>query len=176
MKKYFILLFCLLIFSPSRASENGKILSDICSVDLYNQTENYFKNNDDITTIRDIRGIILRFELKDSSKNYYNLSRDTLNKIKQINNFLAKIKNPVIIEVHTSEVPKGMRIKNWEFSTVIANNIEEVFIKITPKIQRNRVFAVGYGEFLPEEKNTPYNGGKFTDRVDIIILCKINGD
>ena len=52
--------------------------------------------------------------------------------------------------------------------------IEEILLK-KGRISHNQLKSVGYGEFLPS-KNTPYNGGKNEGRVDIILLCNINGE
>ncbi len=68
---------------------------------------------------------------------------------------------------------KSFRFKDWEISTVIANNIEKEIRKSDKNIG-DRIYSVGYGEFLP--KNTPNNGGKLSNRVDIIVLCKISGE
>ena len=99
-------------------------------------------------------------------------------KILQIlKNFLAKIKNPVIIEVHTQAESLSVlkSLKNWEYSIILANKIEEKLLNAVSHIERSRIRSIGYGEFLPA-KNTPNNGGKYLNRVDIIILCNITGE
>ena len=95
----------------------------------------------------------------------------------KIKEFLSKIENPVIIEVHTENVSQSNTrfLKNWELSTVIANNIESVMLEQSDRDFRNRINSIGYGEFLPS-KNTSNNGGKYANRVDIIILCNISGE
>ena len=152
------------------------ILNDSCINDLTESAQNYFKNRD-INVIRDSRGIILRFKLTSPTEEYEKFSSDTYNKILYTEQFLAKIKNPVIIEVHTEKFSdcKFFKRKNWEISTVIANRIEALMLKNEGLVLRNRINSVGYGEFLPS-KNTPYNGGNYPSRVDIIILCSISGE
>ena len=90
---------------------------------------------------------------------------------------MAKIENPAIIEVHTSDFPSGevVNLKKWEFSTIFANNIEAIITLPKGSINQNRINSIGYGEFLPQ-KNTSNNGGKNTNRVDIIILCNVSGE
>ena len=66
-------------------------------------------------------------------------------------------------------------LKNWEISTVIANNAESIMLKSSANLDYARIKSVGFGEFIPE-KNTPYNGGKYSNRIDIIILCNISGE
>ena len=65
-------------------------------------------------------------------------------------------------------------LKNWEISAVIAGNIEKALFDENNTL-KSRIHSVGYGEFLPEN-NTPNNGGKLLNRVDIIILCNISGE
>ena len=98
-------------------------------------------------------------------------------KIKNIEKFLAKIENPAIIEVHTGNFSEKThsRLKKWELSTMLANDIEAVITKPFGSIPQKRINSVGYGEFLPA-KNTPNNGGKYLNRIDIIVLCNISGE
>ena len=95
----------------------------------------------------------------------------------EIEYFLAKIENPAIIEVHIRDFPQEeiLKLKKWEISTIMANNIEALVTKPIGTIDQNRINSIGYGEFLPA-KNTPNNGGKSSNRVDIIILCNITGE
>ena len=111
-------------------------------------------------------------------RDYYEvLGVDTYKKTKKIEYFLAKIKNPVIIEVHTEKKPlkDSYNLKNWEISSVIAGKIESIILKPRGNIELDRIDSVGYGEFLPV-KNTSNNGGNYFNRVDIIILCNISGE
>lgn len=152
------------------------ILNDSCINELKKSADDYFKNSD-IEILKDSRGIILRFEIKNPQGEYFKLSQNIYTKSLHIEHFLAKIKNPVIIEVHTENISSQniYGVKNWEMSTVIANRIEESMLKLgTGNLQR-RINSIGYGEFLPS-KNTSYNGGTYPNRVDIIILCSISGE
>lgn len=85
--------------------------------------------------------------------------------------------NPAIIEVHVNEIPKEgcKNLKKWEISTLIANKIESVILKPRGMIARDKIHSVGFGEFLPS-KNTSNNGGNILNRVDIMILCDVNGE
>lgn len=171
-----IFIFTLLNISFCNAETFKYILHDKCINFLWNIANENIKN-DDIEIIRDSRGIILRFSIPDLKAEYYKLSPKTITDLNSIEYFLAKIKNPVIIEVHTDGVSKEIieGLKNWEVSTVIANNIGEAVFSTRKELDRERIISVGYGEFLPS-KNTPNNGGKFLNRVDIIILCNISGE
>ena len=178
MKKFIIVFFILIqsFYIKGFAQEYSYILNDKCINALVNRAESYF-NNTEIQSIRDSRGIILRFEIKNPFEQYNYLSNDVYYNSLKIKEFLSKIENPVIIEVHTENVSQSNTrfLKNWELSTVIANNIESVMLEQSDRDFRNRINSIGYGEFLPS-KNTSNNGGKYANRVDIIILCNISGE
>lgn len=164
----------LFLINIASAQEYAYILNNEFE-NLYSQALLYFKT-DKINVYKDIRGIVLTFDLEDISSNFFELNQLTKGKLIIIENFLAKIKNPVIIEVHTGKNSKiNLRnLKEWEVTTVIANNIEDFWLS-RGKILNSQIRSVGYGIFLPS-KNTPNNGVKNSGRVDIIILCSINGE
>jgi hypothetical protein len=182
MKKFF-LAFLIIIFLNSNsiiAKTYLYILNDSCINELFQNANSYFSSTE-ITPIRDSRGIILRFELKNPEKECESLTQGTYQNIKLVGEFLAKIKNPAIIEVHLEDfqVTVGKNLKNWEISTIIANNIESEILRLSDKSEENKVKSVGYGEFLPSvtfANNPPNKGGKDSNRVDIIILCNISGE
>ncbi len=150
------------------------ILHDRCINILYKPAVAYFKDSN-IRVLRDSRGIILRFELKNPDSEYVEFSDETKQNIKKIAYFLAKNKNAVIIEVHSSVASNSScNLKNWERTAVIAANIENVVRSGMQKADK-LIHSVGFGEFLPEN-NTPNNGGKLLNRVDIIILCNVSGE
>ena len=140
---------------------------------MYSDAENHFINTP-IKIIKDARGIILRYEFESANKEFEDLSISTYKKAEY---FLAKIENPVIIEVHTIKDQNSQisNFKNWEFSTIIANRIESLITEPAGIVEQRRIHSVGYGEFLPA-KNPSNNGGKYSNRVDIIILCNISGE
>lgn len=154
------------------ANEVKYILHEECINALYKPAILFFEY-ENIYPVRDSRGMVLRFELKNPKLEYYELCSDTIQKLAKIESFLAKIKNPVIIEVHVADIVSDS-LKKWEISAVLAGNIEKALIQENGEL-KHRVHSVGYGEFLPA-KNTPNNGSNFTNRVDIIILCNISGE
>lgn len=173
MHKHYKFIVFILIFSlPVWAEDVKYILHEECINALYKPAILFF-NNDKIYPIRDSRGMILRFQLEEPMAEANNLSKKTIQKLLKIESFLAKIKNPVIIEVHIEDIVSD-NIKNWEISAILAGNMEKALLQGNSRL-KNRVHSVGYGEFLPA-KNTPNNGGNFTNRVDIIILCNISGE
>lgn len=173
--RYFIIILWIFLLIPCKtfAAEYLYILDDKCINDLFFEAEKFFKDTE-IRPIRDSRGLILRFEVMNILDEYLDLSIESYKKIEY---FLAKIENPAIIEVHIGNFPDGElgKLKKWEVSTIMANNIEAVITKPFGTIEQNRINSIGYGEFLPA-KNPPNNGGKDSNRVDIIILCSITGE
>jgi len=178
MKKFilFIFIFILILTPKAQAEEFQYIFNDTCIKELYDEAEKDI-NDDNINIIKDSRGIILRFKLENIDDNFRDLTPKTIENLSKIRDFLAKIKNLAIIEVHAEEIKNKKRaeLKNWEISTVIANNAEQFMTKSASGIEISRIVSVGYGEFLPE-KNTPYNGGKYLNRIDIIVLCNVSGE
>lgn len=166
----------LLVVQTCFAQEYYYILNDNCIVNLVKNAQSYFYNSP-INIVRDSRGIILRLELEHPEIECDKLSINMYSKILKIKEFLAKINNPVIIEVHVNEIPvdKCKKLKKWELSTLIANNIETVIKDKNGVVVKNKINSVGFGEFMPY-KNTSNNGGNYPNRVDIIILCDINGE
>ena len=176
MYKILALLIIFITANSVIASEYKYILNESNINSIYEPAKVFFHDTD-ISVIKEAQGVILRFRLKNPDDEYKNLSKNTINKIAKIEYFLAKIKNFAIIEVHLSDFAKDDKnsLKKWEISTIIANSIEVFMSKKGEGLNRNRIISIGYGEFLPQ-KNTPNNGGKYNNRVDIIILCDINGD
>ena len=58
---------------------------------------------------------------------------------------------------------------NWELSTARATNIIKYLIG-NHRFPPSRLSAVGYGEYMPVEKNDTPQGRAKNRRVDIIIL------
>ena len=174
-----IIIFIILIFfisiNISLAKDYIYILNSKESNEIYNNAINHFKTSQ-ISVFKDIRGVVISFYIEDLEQDYTNFSKKTIQNLEKIEYFLAKNKNPVIIEVHTTEIPleNSKNLKNWEISTIIANKIE-VFLRKRVHFSNLEIKSVGYGEFMPS-KNTPNNGVKNKGRVDIIILCSINGE
>ena len=168
----------LLIFATGSvcADEFLYILNEPCINKLYKMADAFFKDTE-IMFEKDPQGLRLYFKFDNPEEEYKNISLKTGMKLNLISEFLAKIKNPAIIELHLEKFPqsttKGMKI--WEVSAVIAGNAAAFVANKNKNLGRERILSVGYGEFYPI-KNTPNNGGNFSNRVDIIILCNISGE
>ena len=175
MKCFYKILLIFLFLNNANifASEYIYILNDECINFLYAQAERSLEQKN-IEVLKDSRGIILRYILGEDFSTFSDID---LKVFQEIEYFLAKIENPAIIEVHVGTFPenKSFNLKKWEISTIIANKIEAIITLPVGSIKQNRINSIGYGEFLPA-KNTPNNGGKNSNRVDIIILCSISGE
>jgi len=173
--KYLIktLLIILITLGQVYATEYLYILDDKCINSLYSLASMHFENSE-ISPLKDSRGLVLRYYFEDF---LFEFENPNIIIYKKIEDFLAKIENPAIIEVHTSNFSDNnlKNFKQWEISTIMANNIEAIITTPTGSINQNRINSIGYGEFLPA-KNTPNNGGKKLNRIDIIILCNIIGE
>lgn len=173
MKRLIMTVLILLCFQTKCVSAG---IASVIKADenLYESAKSYFINSEfQVSNIP--QGVILNFYLDENNIECDKINANKKSDILYAVKFLAKIKNPVIIEVHTKQVfgIKSGDLKNWERSTLIANNIEKFVIE--SGIDTERVKSVGYGEFFPE-KNTPNNGSKKQNRVDIIILYNISGE
>ena len=175
--KRILYLLIVILLQPVFGAESTHILHDKCINDLYFDAKEYFSLNTDFLVSRDPRGIVLTCNISNPCREYGKISPNIYKNIVFAEVFLAKIKNPAIIEVHTNDVScQGIdNLKNWEISTVIANNLESIVLSPKGKLNRERINSVGYGEFLPA-KNTPNNGSKYLNRIDIIILCNVSGE
>ena len=173
MKKLLIILITFFLHIKVLACEYQYILNDKCINELYSQAQIAIKNKE-IKLIRDSRGLILRIKFDDPIEEYFRKNEDVY---KEIEYFLAKIENSAIIEVHIENFPsvKLKKLKKWEFSTIMANQIEAFIVTPKGSVNQNRIHSIGYGEFLPE-KNTSNNGGKKSNRIDIIVLCNVSGE
>ena len=176
-RKFLYFLLSLVFFAEVvYADEFLYVLNEPCINELYTLADNFFRNTE-ISIEKDIQGLRLYFELKNPETEYENISTETGEKLTLVSEFLAKIKNPAIIELHLGKFPQSTTkgIKIWEVSSVIANNAADFVAKKNQNLDRERILSVGFGEFYPI-KNTPNNGGNFSNRIDIIILCNIIGD
>ena len=178
MKYFYVLLILILTFNITALKSFSMEFMYILNEENINSSYEKAREtiiDTDIFLIKTPLGLIIRFEIEEPLREYEKLTPKTIKKLNKIENFLAKNKNPVIIEVHIDKKRMHYYFKNWEITTVISNKIAD-FLKGNKNIKyENSIFSIGYGEFLPSN-NTSNNGGKINNRVDIIILCNISGE
>lgn len=178
MKTFFILTIVFLVINQFNKYCYGNNYTYILNENTIEETYQKARkeiNSTEILILKEARGILLRFKLDNPLEEYYELSNKTILNLKKIEIFLAKNKNPAIIEVHTGKKSIHSYLKNWELATVISNKIEYCLKTNNILKYKNNISSVGYGEFLPAN-NTPNNGGEYINRVDIIVLCSISGE
>lgn len=94
-------------------------------------------------------------------------SLQVLNKLGQL---FATLKNEVIVEGHTDNVPtRGKYPSNWELSTARSVNVVKHFIEID-KMNPEQFIASGYGEYKPIAPNDTVENKSKNRRVDILIV------
>lgn len=163
--------------SQSPLDNSGKTILDggdgiLDSKQLVEQIEKDIELNTSVKVIKSDRGVVIRLNdtmlFDPGSAIIKSEAKVTLNKIAVT---LAKFQNPILIEGHTDSMPiqNEKFPSNWELSTARATNIIK-YLTHEHKFPPSRLSAVGYGEYMPIEKNTTPQGRAKNRRVDIIVL------
>ena len=117
------------------------------------------------------RGIILsivQFEIFDEKTGRISENgKFLLSKIAQL---LKGFNNKCTIEAHLQSdiINNKYNFDNWELSIIKANSIADYMIK-EGKIDGDRIFAVGFGEFMPFKDNVSRKNFP-NDRIDFVIF------
>ena len=83
---------------------------------------------------------------------------------------LYKLPNYCVIENHTEEVGEcGDYAENWELSIARAQNIAE-YMSIAGNLPQEKVFSIGFGEFMPFKDNVSSTTKGFDNRVDFVLI------
>ena len=83
---------------------------------------------------------------------------------------LRKLPNYCVIENHTEEVGECEDYaENWELSIARAQNIAE-YMSIAGNLPQEKVFSIGFGEFMPFKDNVSSNTKGFDSRVDFVLI------
>lgn len=163
--------------AQSPLDNSGKTILDggdgiLDSKQLVEQIEKDIELNTSVKVIKSDRGVVIRLNdtmlFDPGSAIIKSEAKVTLNKIAVT---LAKFQNPILIEGHTDSMPiqNEKFPSNWELSTARATNIIK-YLTHEHKFPPSRLSAVGYGEYMPIEKNTTPQGRAKNRRVDIIVL------
>ena len=132
-------------------------------------------SDDSVKIVKEKRGVVIRLNdtmlFDPGSAIIKSEARAELDKIA---NSLETFQNPVVIEGHTDSMPiKNEKYpSNWELSTARATNIITYLTK-TKKFPPGRLSAVGYGEYMPVDKNDNPAGRAKNRRVDIVIMSSV---
>lgn len=131
-----------------------------------------FANTDGVSVTRESRGLLIRL----NDKIFFDtgsaiIKEKSLTVLDKLAGILKDIDNPVKIEGHTDNVPiKTVKYpSNWELSTARSTNIIKYLVE-KHNIVPQRLSAVGYGEYMPIQKNSSAEGRAANRRVDIVVL------
>ena len=142
------------------------------SKQLIEQIQKEIEVDNSAKVIKSDRGVVIRLNdtmlFDPGSAIIKPQAKLTLDKIAKT---LEKFQNPILIEGHTDSMPiqNEKFPSNWELSTARATNIIK-YLTGTHAFPPGRLSAVGYGEYMPIEKNTTPQGRAKNRRVDIIVL------
>lgn len=163
--------------TQSQLDNTGKTLLEggdgiLDSGQLIEEFKKDIELNSSIKVLKEPRGVVIRLNdtmLFDQGSAI--IKPEAMATLDRIAASLDKFKNPIVIEGHTDSMP--IRNKkypsNWELSTSRATNIIK-YLTEKYKFPPSRLSAVGYGEYMPIEKNDTPQGRAKNRRVDIIIL------
>ena len=83
---------------------------------------------------------------------------------------MSKLPNYCVIENHTEEVGECWDYaENWELSIARAQNIAE-YMSIAGNLPQEKVFSIGFGEFMPFKDNVSSTTKGFDNRVDFVLI------
>ncbi len=142
------------------------------SQQLVEQIQKDMNADNSVKVIKSDRGVVIRINdtilFDPGSAIIKPQAKITLDKIAKT---LEKFQNPILIEGHTDSMPiqNEKFPSNWELSTARATNIIK-YLTGAHAFPPGRLSAVGYGEYMPVEKNTTPQGRAKNRRVDIIVL------
>ncbi|MBQ8169000.1 OmpA family protein [bacterium] len=102
--------------------------------------------------------------------NQEKLKLESLYVLNEIGFVLNKLENNFVIEGHTESIDPINSIynANWELSLARANNITKYLMRCA-KVSPEKLFTVGFGEFMPFVGNVSEQNG-IDNRIDFVIL------
>ena len=163
--------------TQSQLDNTGKTLLEggngiLDSGQLIEEFKKDIELNSSIKVLKEPRGVVIRLNdtmLFDQGSAI--IKPEAMATLDRIAASLDKFKNPIVIEGHTDSMPirNEKYPSNWELSTSRATNIIK-YLTEKYKFPPSRLSAVGYGEYMPIEKNDTPQGRAKNRRVDIIIL------
>lgn len=97
---------------------------------------------------------------------------DMLPNIQRIGSILAAIKNNIVVEGHTDDVPisSGRFASNWELSVTRATNVVHFLISQCA-VEPSRLAAAGYAHFRPRYNNKSADREK-NRRIEVVVKKK----
>lgn len=167
MKYISVIIFYLFLTLP--------VCANIYVSDSTQKAEMLFRQNvsnqDKIIFTHVPRGLIVSIDEKFFfNENQHQLKGECLPMLNQIADVLNILDNNFVIEGHTKDIDSKNSIynHNWELSLARANNISKYLMRCK-KVSPEKIFIVGFGEFMPFMGNVSENIG-MDNRIDFVIL------
>lgn len=124
-----------------------------------------------VELLEDERGLVLSIpEASAFATGSADLSPSAQQAVGRLAASLGKMRNPVLIEGHTDDVPihTARFASNWELSTARATAVVQWLVE-QGRIDPARLSAAGYGEFHPRVINESAQARARNRRVDVVI-------
>ena len=167
MKYISVIIFYLFFILP--------VCANIYVSDSTQKAEMLFRQNvsnqDKIIFTHVPRGLIVSIDDRlFFNENQYQLKGECLPMLNQIADVLNVLDNNFVIEGHTNDINAENSIynHNWELSLARANNISKYLMRYK-KVSPEKIFIVGFGEFMPFMGNVSQKVG-IDNRIDFVIL------
>lgn len=137
--------------------------------------ENLFKETvplcDDMVFTYVPRGLVVSIDSRVFFKdNNEKLMQSGLIILRQVASVLRRLENDFVIEGHMENLNPDLSIygSNWEISLARANNVSKFLIKYA-NVPPEKIFTVGFGEFMPFKANASCSVN-LNNRIDFVIL------
>lgn len=117
------------------------------------------------------RGLVVSFDMDTFfDLNNEKIKCESLCILNKIGNVINQLDYNVVVEGHSQNdfLQNYLSMENWEISLVRANNITKYLMRYV-NVSPQKIFTVGFGEFMPFSKKIIDNR-KLDSRIDFVIL------
>lgn len=165
MKIFKVIIFLIIFMNIAYGNDN------IAMIEVQKMFETRVKPNGEMIFTEVPRGLIVSID----EDVFFKTGREKirldgtciLNEIADILNETGKV---CVIEGHTENVKPEISCykSNWELSLARANNIT-IYLMRCAKVNPEKLFSIGYGEFMPFKSNVS-DKAAMNNRIDFVIL------
>ena len=168
------LIFGLLFYTPALADDNSVIYISTAVNSpvalIKKRLEELLPQEANVIYTFVPRGLIISVEESELfPKNSIYIKCSGANILNGIAQILNEIDNNCTIESHTDGYSDTSYPSSWEISTARANSIADYLI-YCKKVPTERIFPIGFGEFMPFEDNVSKTTIGFDKRIDFVIF------
>jgi len=164
-----VIIFCML--STPVLAQSANLYISKCTKDAENLFKEHVKLDGQIIFTHVPRGLIVSIdETVFFNENQEKIKQDGIVILNQIGKVLNLLDNDFVIEGHTEATNPELSIynSNWELSLARANNITKYLMRCV-KVSPEKLFTVGFGEFMPFADNVSQDA-QLNNRIDFVIL------